>query len=57
MADRLKRARIGVFQPEAAPRRAARQRREEFGAKISAVRPEDLIFLDESGVKSSMTRR
>jgi transposase len=33
-----------------------RKRREEFVAKISTVEPERLIFLDESGVTTSMTR-
>jgi transposase len=32
-----------------------RQRREEFVAKIRATAPEHLIFLDESGVTTSMT--
>jgi transposase len=35
---------------------ANRKRREEFVAKISTVEPERLIFLDESGVTTSMTR-
>jgi len=33
-----------------------RQRREEFLAKIRATPPEHLIFLDESGVTTAMTR-
>jgi transposase len=32
------------------------KRREEFIAKVSAISPERLIFLDESGVTTSMTR-
>lgn len=35
---------------------ANRQRREEFAAKIRTIAPERLIFLDESGVTTSMTR-
>jgi len=35
---------------------ANRKRREEFIAKIRTVAPEQLIFLDESGVTTSMTR-
>lgn len=35
---------------------ANRKRREEFVAKIRTVAPERLIFLDESGVTTSMTR-
>jgi transposase len=35
---------------------ANRKRREEFVAKVSTVEPERLIFLDESGVTTSMTR-
>jgi transposase len=35
---------------------ANRKRREEFVAKIRTVRPERLIFLDESGVTTSMTK-
>lgn len=33
------------------------RRREEFLARIRAIAPEKLIFLDESGVTTSMTRR
>jgi transposase len=33
-----------------------RKRREEFAARICAIAPEKLIFLDESGVTTSMTR-
>jgi transposase len=32
------------------------KRREEFAARIGAIAPEKLIFLDESGVTTSMTR-
>lgn len=32
------------------------QRREEFFIKVGAIKPEKLIFLDESGVTTSMTR-
>ena len=32
------------------------KRREEFAAKIRTITPEHLIFLDESGVTTSMTR-
>jgi transposase len=32
------------------------KRREEFAAKIRTIAPEHLIFLDESGVTTSMTR-
>ena len=32
------------------------KRREEFAIKISTIAPEKLIFLDESGVTTSMTR-
>jgi transposase len=35
---------------------ATLKRREEFAAKIQAIAPEKLIFLDESGVTTSMTR-
>jgi transposase len=35
---------------------ANRKRREEFVATIRAIAPERLIFLDESGVTTSMTR-
>jgi transposase len=35
---------------------ANRKRREEFSAKIGTIAPERLIFLDESGVTTSMTR-
>jgi transposase len=35
---------------------ANRKRREEFAARIGAIAPEKLIFLDESGVTTSMTR-
>ena len=35
---------------------ANQKRREEFLAKIRAIEPERLIFLDESGVTTSMTR-
>ena len=35
---------------------ANRQRREEFVARVRATPPEHLIFLDESGVTTSMTR-
>jgi len=35
---------------------ANRQRREEFLATLAAVPPEKLIFLDESGVTTQMTR-
>jgi len=35
---------------------ANRKRREEFIAKVCTVAPEHLIFLDESGVTTSMTR-
>jgi len=35
---------------------ANQQRREEFIEKIRAIKPEHLIFLDESGVTTSMTR-
>lgn len=35
---------------------ANRKRREEFAAKIRTISPEHLIFLDESGVTTSMTR-
>ena len=35
---------------------ANRKRREEFAAKIRTIAPERLIFLDESGVTTSMTR-
>jgi hypothetical protein len=33
-----------------------RQRRPEFLARIAAIAPEQLIFLDESGVTTQMTR-
>jgi hypothetical protein len=35
---------------------ANRKRREEFAARIQSISPERLIFLDESGVTTSMTR-
>ena len=35
---------------------ANRQQREEFAARIRTIAPERLIFLDESGVTTSMTR-
>jgi hypothetical protein len=35
---------------------ANRERREEFVARIRSIPPESLIFLDESGVTTSMTR-
>ena len=35
---------------------ANRQRRQEFVARIQSISPERLIFLDESGVTTSMTR-
>jgi transposase len=35
---------------------ANRKRREEFIAKIRTISPERLIFLDESGITTSMTR-
>lgn len=35
---------------------ANRKRRAEFAARISTIAPERLIFLDESGVTTSMTR-
>jgi len=37
-------------------REANRQRREEFLVRLAAVPPEKLIFLDESGVTTQMTR-
>ena len=35
---------------------ANRKQREEFAARIATISPERLIFLDESGVTTSMTR-
>jgi hypothetical protein len=35
---------------------ANRRKREEFVATVAAISPEKLIFLDESGVTTSMTR-
>jgi transposase len=35
---------------------ANRRRREEFAARVASIPPERLIFLDESGVTTSMTR-
>jgi hypothetical protein len=35
---------------------ANRKQREEFVARIATISPEHLIFLDESGVTTSMTR-
>jgi transposase len=35
---------------------ANRERREQFAARIQSISPERLIFLDESGVTTSMTR-
>jgi len=35
---------------------ANRERREQFAAHIRSIPPERLIFLDESGVTTSMTR-
>jgi transposase len=35
---------------------ANRERREQFAARIRSISPERLIFLDESGVTTSMTR-
>jgi hypothetical protein len=35
---------------------AGRKQREEFATRIASIPPERLIFLDESGVTTSMTR-
>ena len=42
--------------PPSATTKPTLKRREEFAAKIGAIAPEKMIFLDESGVTTSMTR-